>query len=93
MIRIGSRIETLRPDRVLLAEDSKSPLLLFKADTSANIGRGKGRSEYSKFLELLRGTGHRLGLLTNGLQFRLIYAGLDFESRCEWESERWFEDS
>jgi hypothetical protein len=93
VIRIGSRTETLRPDRVLLAEDGKSPLLLIKADTSAHIGRGKGRSEYSKFLELLRGTGHRLGLLTNGLQFRLIYAGLDFESWCEWESERWFEDS
>ena len=41
---------------------------------------------------LLRGTGHRLGLLTNGIQFRLIYAGLDFESWCEWESDRWFDD-
>ncbi|HZZ81778.1 MAG TPA: hypothetical protein VFE62_24970, partial [Gemmataceae bacterium] len=43
-------------------------------------------------LELLRGTGHRLGLLTNGQQFRLVYAGLDFESWCEWESDRWFDD-
>ena len=25
-------------------------------------------------------------------QFRLVYAGLDFESWCEWESERWFDD-
>ncbi len=41
---------------------------------------------------MLRGTGHRLGLLTNGRQFRLIYAGLDFESWCEWESDRWFDD-
>ena len=32
------------------------------------------------------------GLLTNGLQFRLVYAGLDFESWCEWESDRWFDD-
>ena len=32
------------------------------------------------------------GLLTNGFQFRLIYAGLDFESWCEWESDRWFDD-
>ena len=45
-----------------------------------------------RFLELLRGTGHRLGLLTNGHQFRLVYAGLDFESWCEWESDRWFDD-
>jgi len=93
VFRIGSRTETLKPDRVLFAEDGKTPLLLVKADTSPHIGRGKGRTEYAKFLELLRGSGHRLGLLTNGLQFRLVYAGLDFESWCEWESERWFEDS
>ena len=35
---------------------------------------------------------HRLGLLTNGYQFRLVYAGLDFESWCEWETDRWFDD-
>lgn len=93
VVRIGSRTETLKPDRVLFAEDGKTPLLLIKTDTSPHIGRGKGRTEYARFLELLRGGGHRLGLLTNGLQFRLIYAGLDFESWCEWESERWFEDS
>ncbi len=50
------------------------------ADTSPHVGRGRGRTAYAQFLELLRGTGHRLGLLTNGSQFRLIYAGLDFES-------------
>ncbi len=93
VIRIGSRTETLRPDRVLFADDGKTPLLLVKADTSPHIGRGKGRTEYARFLELLRGSGQRLGLLTNGLQFRLVYAGLDFESWCEWESERWFEDA
>jgi len=93
VIRIGSLTETLRPDRVLFDDDGKTPLLLVKADTSPHIGRGKGRTEYARFLELLRGCGHRLGLLTNGLQYRLIYAGLDFESWCEWESERWFEDT
>lgn len=93
IIRIGSRTETLKPDRVLFDEDGKTPLLLIKADTSPHVGRGKGRTEYARFLELLRGCGHRVGLLTNGLQFRLVYAGLDFESWCEWESERWFEDA
>src|SRR5207248_4071103 len=24
--------------------------------------------------------------------FRLVYAGLDFESWCEWEADRWFDD-
>ncbi|WLD13100.1 Eco57I restriction-modification methylase domain-containing protein [Planctellipticum variicoloris] len=92
-VRIGSRSETIKPHRVLFADDGcNSPALLVMADTSAQVGRGRGRTAYARFLELLRGTGHRLGLLTNGEQFRLIYAGLDFESWCEWESERWFDD-
>jgi hypothetical protein len=92
-IRIGSRSETLKPDRIVMDADGTTPLLLVKADTTPHVGRGKGRTEYARFLELLRGSGHRLGLLTNGLQFRLIYAGLDFESWCEWEADRWFEDA
>jgi len=66
--------------------------MLVMADTSPHIGRGRGRTTYAQFLELLRGTGHRLGLLTNGSQFRLVYAGLDFEAWAEWESDRWFDN-
>lgn len=92
-IKIGTRTETIRPHRVIFADGlGQQPALLVMADESPRVGRGRGRTTYSRFLELLRGTGHRLGLLTNGLQFRLIYAGLDFESWCEWESERWFDD-
>ena len=93
VVRIGSRSETIRPHRVVYADANATvPALLVMADTSAQIGRGRGRNAYARFLELLRGTGHRLGLLTNGFQFRLVYAGLDFESWCEWESDRWFDD-
>jgi hypothetical protein len=93
VVRIGSRSETIRPHRVVHADANGTvPALLVIADTSAQVGRGRGRTAYARFLELLRGTGHRLGLLTNGFQFRLIYAGLDFESWCEWESDRWFDD-
>jgi hypothetical protein len=92
-IRIGTRSETIKPHRILFADESgETPALMVMADTSPHVGRGRGRTTYARFLELLRGTGHRLGLLTNGQQFRLIYAGLDFESWCEWESERWFDD-
>lgn len=93
-VRIGTRSETLRPHRIIYAdEDATKPALLVQIDTSPQVGRGRGRTAYARFLELLRGIGHRLGLLTNGQQFRLIYAGLDFESWCEWEAERWFEDA
>jgi hypothetical protein len=92
-VRIGSRPETLRPHRVVFSDaEGTTPALLVLADASPQVGRGRGRTSYARFLELLRGTGHRLGLLTNGRQFRLIYAGLDFESWCEWESDRWFDD-
>ncbi len=93
VVRIGSRPETIRPHRVIYADANATvPALLVMADTSVQVGRGRGRTAYAQFLELLRGTGHRLGLLTNGHQFRLVYAGLDFESWCEWESDRWFDD-
>ncbi|HEX6984594.1 MAG TPA: type IIL restriction-modification enzyme MmeI, partial [Planctomycetaceae bacterium] len=92
-VRIGSRSQTVKPHRVLFADDGRaSPVLLVMADESAHVGRGKGRTKYAELLELLRATGHRLGLLTNGDQFRLVYAGLDFESWCEWEADRWFDD-
>jgi hypothetical protein len=92
-VRIGTRSETIKPHRIHFADESgETPALMVMADTSPHVGRGRGRTMYARFLELLRGTGHRLGLLTNGQQFRLIYAGLDFESWCEWESERWFDD-
>jgi hypothetical protein len=93
VVRIGTRTETLKPHRVVFADaESKTPALLVLADDSLQVGRGRGRTAYARFVELLRGTGHRLGLLTNGRQFRLVYVGLDFESWCEWESDRWFDD-
>ena len=93
VVRIGTRTETLRPHRVVFADaEGKTPALLVLADSSPQVGRGRGRTTYARFLELLRGTGHRLGLLTNGRQFRVVYAGLDFESWCEWEADRWFDD-
>lgn len=93
VLRSGSRSETVRPHRVIFADEAGTiPAVLVMADTSPQVGRGRGRTKYAQLLELLRGTGHRLGLLTNGQQFRLVYAGLDFESWCEWESDRWFDD-
>lgn len=93
-IRIGSRTDTIRPHRIIFADEAgETPAVLVMADPSPHVGRGRGRTKYAQLLELLRGTGHRLGLLTNGQQFRLVYAGLDFESWAEWESDRWFDDS
>ena len=45
-----------------LADETGTKIaLLVMADTSPHVGRGRGRTAYARFLELLRGTGHRLG--------------------------------
>jgi hypothetical protein len=85
----------LRPDRVLLWQGLESyPRLLVRLDKDAkHIGMGRGRSEYSKFLELLRGVRVPLGILTNGMQWRLVYVGSDYDCWVEWDAIRWFEDA
>ncbi len=85
----------LKPSRVLLNEsDIKQPRLLVSIDsTSKRIGMGRGRNEYSSFLELLRGTSVPLGILTNGWQIRLVFTGTDYDCWVEWDVERWFEDA
>ena len=42
-------------------------------------------------MEWLRRGSRKIALLTNGQQWRLIYAGLDAEAWCEWDIDLWFE--
>ncbi|MBC8277823.1 MAG: hypothetical protein H8E46_06300, partial [FCB group bacterium] len=88
--RVGSKQEIVKPDRVIKTEIDPHAILLI-TDTSKQIGRGRGRTAYARTIELLRNTGNKLAILTNGLQLRLIYAGLDYDAWAEWEIERWFD--
>ncbi|MFW6118830.1 MAG: Eco57I restriction-modification methylase domain-containing protein [Planctomycetota bacterium] len=85
--------QRLRADRVLYRDSGSEaePALLVGIDRSKRVGIGRGRTAYGKFLELLRGCNQKLGLLTNGSQFRLCYAGLDHDAWVEWEAGDWFE--
>lgn len=71
--------QELRPDRVLVHKD-KPVLLVSIVDPEQSLDRrdrtpGRWKASPSTKLErLLRDTGHPLGLLTNGEDFRLIYA-------------------
>lgn len=86
--------ETLVPDRTLiLGADVSKPLLVVRIDDRERIGSGRGRNEYSKLIELMRGGKVDLGIITNGEQFRLVHAGLEHDCWVEWEVSRWFEDS
>lgn len=83
--------ERLRPDRILFRDSTqREPAFFVWIEHTRQLGQGQGRSAYGKFLELLRAKNVKLGLLTNGHQFRLCYAGLDYDSWVEWDVEAWF---
>ncbi len=82
--------QRLRANRVLMRDGADEPALLLMVDRNSRVGIGRGRRAYANLLHLLRETGHKLGLLTNGVQFRLVYAGLDHDAWVEWDAEAWF---
>lgn len=57
----------------------------------SRLGLHSGRKRYADLLRLMRASEVKLGILTNGHHFRLVYAGLDHESWSEWSTESWFE--
>lgn len=61
-------------------------------DTEKQLGVGRGRRSPSQVVQWLRAGTERLALLTNGRQWRLIFAGLDFDAWCEWDVDLWFEE-
>jgi len=81
----------LKPKRILL-DKNRNPLLFIQTDSSPRLGMYRGRRSYSHFLELLRKTNVNLGILTNGHQIRLIYAGLDHDAWTQWQFDNWFEE-
>ncbi len=56
---------------------------------ATRIGVGKGRRPAAQVVEYLRRRGIPLGLLTNGRQWRLIWADTDSLAWAEWDAERW----
>jgi len=60
-------------------------------DSEPRLGQGRGRRAVSHVHQWLRSGTERLALLTNGRQWRLIFAGLDFDAWCEWDVDLWFE--
>ena len=61
-------------------------------DDGTRLGIGKSRRAVSRVLGWLRAGGDHLALVTNGRQWRLVFAGLDYDAWCEWDLELWFEE-
>jgi hypothetical protein len=81
--------DNTKPDRTLDGPNGAF-LPVFLTDET-RIGVGRGRRPISRVLEWLRNAGRHLALLTNGRQWRLMYAGLDHDAWVEWDSELFFE--
>lgn len=77
---------------VFVAEDlesggcDKSPL------ARTRLGVGRGKRAVSRVIEWLRRANLPIGVLTNGIQWRLIHAGSDYDAWCEWDINLWFEE-
>jgi len=82
--------ETVKP-RHLWRGPHEACLPVF-LDAEQQIGVGRGRRTASQVVQWLRAGSERLALLTNGRQWRLIFAGLDFDAFCEWDVDLWFEE-
>ena len=82
--------ESIRPRQ--LWQGPRDALLPVFYSTDKRIGIGRGRRIVSLVLGWLRAGGEHLALVTNGYQWRLIFAGLDYDAWCEWDVELWFEE-
>jgi len=82
--------ETVKPRHVWTGV-RKGMLPVF-IDKSPRLGIGRGRKAVSDVLQWLRLAGEPLALVTNTRQWRLVFAGLDFDASCESDLELWLEE-
>ena len=82
--------ETVKP-RQLWTGPNGGRLPVFLDRSGKRLGIGRSRRTVSQVLGWLRAGKDHLALVTNGRQWRLLFAGLDFDAWCESDLELWFE--
>ncbi len=88
--RIAVTGGTVKPRQLWIGNGGA--LLPVFLDEEKKVGIGRGRRATSQVLQWLRAGAERLAVLTNGRQWRLVFAGLDFDAWCEWDADLWFEE-
>ena len=88
--RVAVTGETVKPRH--LWQGPRGGLLPVFIDREKRVGIGRGRKATSLVLQWLRGGNEQLALITNGRQWRLVFAGLDFDAFCEWDLDLWLEE-
>ena len=61
-------------------------------DNESRLGVGRGKKAASQVGQWLRAGSERLAVLTNGKGWRLVFAALDADAWCEWDTDLWFEE-
>lgn len=80
--------ESIRPHHLWIGpHNSILPVFI---DDQARLGIGRGRRVVSDTLQWQRQSNQSLALLTNGQEWRLLFAGLDYEAFCQWDTDAWF---
>ena len=87
--RQGITGESIKPQRVW-QEVNGGALPVFVESEVARLGIGRGKRSVSRVNEWLRKANYKIALLTNGQQWRLIHAGVDYDAWCEWDLNFWF---
>ncbi|HEY3267257.1 MAG TPA: hypothetical protein VGM37_10045 [Armatimonadota bacterium] len=82
--------ESVRPNHLYVGPHGAS-LPVF-TDKERRLGVGRGRRVLARTLEWLRADGRKLALVTNGRQWRLVFAGMDYDAWAEWDTDLWFEE-
>ena len=82
--------ETVKPRHLWQGRrGARLPVFL---DDGRQLGIGRSRRIVSRVLGWLRAGGDHLALVTNGRQWRVVFAGLDYDAWCEWDLALWFEE-
>lgn len=98
IIELADYEQRLYPSRVLVDAGGKPQLLVVIAPAGQDLDRketetGKWRaSPFTKTTRLLRETRVPLGLLTNGDEWRLVYAEQPTTAHIQWSAQGWSDD-
>ena len=79
----------LKPRRLWVGPKGETVAVF--TDAVARLGVGRGRRPVARVTEFLRRRGVPLALLTNGQQWRLIWADTDATAWVEWDADRWLD--
>ncbi|MCB1221949.1 MAG: hypothetical protein H7A35_15230 [Planctomycetales bacterium] len=90
--RHGLAGESIKPQLLWQHAASDAVFPVFIDSSGRRLGIGRSRREYTRVLRWLRSGRQQLAILTNGFQWRIIFAGLDYDAWCEWESSAWFSE-